>query len=289
MKKIIVDYKMGMNLESLKKNPFVFGVILNSIDYSLNPSDSFSKDELLSFNALLKEEGFKTLLNVDQIIREKDIDSFVSFLTEVNSEFDYILFSDMAVLEVVTDKKRLIYYPKTLVSSTNEVSVYNKLGINPIIANELSLEEIVEIDNSGLNYSIEALGFHQMFYSGRKLLSLYNDYFKLGVDTKDKPFLIKEEIRNEFYPIYEFNKGTLIYTDYCYYLFNELKDLRNVSFIYLNGSFLNECDYLKIINLYNRLLSGENNLEEELLKLNYKFDKGFLKKKSVLLKEAEDE
>lgn len=284
-KMILVDYKRGMDLSDVK----AYGVVLNSYEYSLNPIDSFNSDEILLLNKKVKENGFKTLLNIDQIIKEEELDGFIEYFNKTFDEFDYILFSDMCVLSLTSDYSKLIYYPKTLVSSIYEVNELKALGIEAIISNELSIEEIKEIDKE-CSYSVEAFGFHQMFYSRRKLLSLYRDYAKLDFKEEDESYFIKEEIRDDYYPIYEFSKGTLIYTDYCYYLLDELKELENVNFIYLNGLFFDLDDYVKIVNIYSDLISNKENLnKDELFKMNYKFSKGFLNKKSVLLKEGEDD
>ena len=278
---ILIDYKKGMDLDNIN----CFGIILNSDRFSLNPTDYFELDELLKLNKLIKEKGYKTLLNIDSLIKEDEIDEFKEFFNKVWGLFDYYLFSDMGVLTLASDRSKLIYYPKTYIDSFNELNTFKDLGITSVLSNELSIEEIVEIDQNSKDYVIEVFGFHQMFYSRRKLLSLYKDYFKLDFSAKRKEYFIKEELRDDFYPIYEQDGGTLIYTDYCYYLLNELKDLKNYKFIYLNGSFIDLTSYNKIIDIYQRQVNDEaSDLEKELQELNYKFDKGFLKQKSILLK-----
>lgn len=287
MKKIIVDYKKGMFFDTLVNNN-VYGVILNSEEYSLNPLDGLKLDELLNLNKELKKYNLKSFINIDRLIKEEEIDEFVSYFKKICDLFDYYIYSDMSVLTLVNDYSKLIYYPKTYISSTNELKAYSKLNIKSFLSNELSFEEIEDIDKANIPYLLEVFGFHQMFYSKRHLLSLYKECFNIEANVKNKELFIKEELRDEFYPIFETDKGTLIYTDYCYYLFSELDKLNNVDMVYINSAFIDLNTYLYVISLYNELISdGEiEELEKKLLSIGYKLDKGFLLKKSVLLKNS---
>ena len=157
-----------------------------------------------------------------------------------------------------------------------------------------SPSDLFRLDDK-LNMISTSISFpnYKMFYSKRKLISLYDKFFSLNKDLHDKELFLKEELRNEFYPIYESNKGTFIYTDYIYCLFDELlKIVDKVNFIKINGVFIEENDYCKVVSLYNRLLNERENvsiLYEELKRINSNLSKGFLLNKSILLKVNENE
>ena len=287
MMKLIIDYKKGMDLTKID----CFGVVVNSKDFSMNVMDAFNFEEIDNILFLIESSNKKTILNVDRIIREIDLDDILEFLDKVINKFDYFLYSDMAIYSYFEEKEllnKLIYYPKTLVSSSFELSELKYMGVNSFISNELSLEEIKEIDKKGIKYNVEAFGYHQMFYSRRNLLSLFKEFFNLEGNVRFKELKIKEELRNEFYPIYESNNGTTIYTDYCYFLFEELKELENVEMVYLNGIFIDLDVYLKVIDCYSNIIKGvEFDSLDTMNNLGIKLSKGFLMQKSVLLKAGE--
>ena len=287
MKKIIIDYHKGMDLNNLD----CYGVIVSLKGYSLSPIKSFTLKESLLISDLIKQSNKKSFILMDKIITQLEVNKLIKDIKIIIDNFDYIIYSDMAFLSLVNNKEKLIYYPKTLINSTNEIRFYQNKKINVIISNELSIDEIKEIDKN-VSYSIEAFGYHQMFYSKRKLISLYKDYYNANYVNNKKVYFLKEEKRDDLYSIVEKKDATLIYTDYCYFLFDELLELNNCDFIYLNSSFIKLETYLTIIKLYNNLLNGlDYKLElDEINKSKIKLSKGFLKQKSVLLKKgANDE
>ena len=293
MAKIYVDLKREANLSEYKCD----GFIINSSEFSCYNGETFSLEEALELKELVKKENKIVILNIDMIISEDDLEALLEYLDKTYKEFDYFIYSDMAIRYYFEEKNivnKLIYNPQTLVASSSELTRYYESGINVLLANELSYEEIEKIcDMCGSYINLEVYGYHQMFYSKRKLISLYNKFFSLNKDLHDKELSLKEELRNEFYPIYESNKGTFIYTDYIYCMFDELlKIVDKVNFIKINGVFIEENDYCKVVSLYNRLLNERENvsiLYEELKRINSNLSKGFLLNKSILLKVNENE
>ena len=291
MTKIFADLKKDLNVNDYNCD----GIIVHSEEFSCYNDDKFSFAKLEEVAKLIKENGKLAILNVDRIISEDDVDEVVSYLERVYQLFDYFIYSDMAIFFFFDEKElldKLIYDPKTLVASTNELSVYNEKGVKVIIANELSFDEIKEIASCE-KICMQAYGYHQMFYSRRNLISLYKEYFKLDENVKNKKFYLEEEIRNEHYPIYESDYGTFIYTDYIYCAFMELLEIKNnLEMIRINGIFLDNEKYLSVINIYNSLLKEEKDplfLYKELVNIDSNLSKGFLLNKSFLLKRDENE
>lgn len=283
---IYVDYLKNSNIE----NYHCDGFIIHSSEFSCYNGDTFEIDELKSNLELIKKTGKKAILNIDRIIMEDDLDDLVKYLNEVKDMFDLYLYSDMAIYGYFNNlgmKDKLVYMPKTLVASKYELSRYYELGVNVILANELSFDEIKDISES-YNISFEVFGYHQMFYSKRNLISLYKEYFNIDEELKNKKLTLKEEIRDEFYPIYESKNGTFIYTDYLYCFFKELVEIKDkLNIIKINGIFLDDEKYQKVVNIYSSLLKDDGDIEslyQELENVCPNISKGFLLNKSVLLK-----
>lgn len=291
MTKIFADLKKKINI----KNYNCDGIIVHSEEYSCYNDDKFVFSELEEVVNKIKACEKLAILDVDRIISENDVDNVTTYLENVYQLFDYFIYSDMAIYYFFDEKgllEKLIYDPKTLVASTKELSVYNETGVKVILANELSFEEIKDIACYE-KVCLQAYGYHQMFYSRRNLISLYKEYFSLEESVKNKKFYLEEEIRNDLYPIYESSHGTFIYTNYIYCAFLELLEIKNnLEMIRINGIFLDDEKYLKVINLYKSLLDGEKDplvLYQELVDIDSNVSKGFLLNKSVLLKREENE
>lgn len=293
MIKIYADLKRNADIAKYNCD----GLIVNSSEFSCYNDETFSLEEALSYNNLIKKSNKVSILNIDSIIMEDDIEKLLRYLDKVYLKFDYFIYSDMAIRYYFEEKdltSKLIYNPQTLVASSNELKRYNESGIKVILANELSFEEIESICNNCCGFTnLEVFGFHQMFYSKRKLISLYKEFFGLNKELINKELFLKEELREQFYPIYESNKGTFIYTDYIYCLFEELLKISDkIDFIKINGSFISESDYYKIIDIYSKLVKKEeeaSSLYEKLKSINSNLSKGFLLNKSILLKVNEND
>ncbi len=285
---IWADYRKGFNLNSYKGD----GLIIHSQEFSCYNSEVYSLKELKDLSAIIKEHSLEAILDIDCILEEDDLGSLNAFLSDVYNDFDYFIFSDMAIFSWFEKRDlldKLVYNPKTLIASSEDLSFYQSLGIKVVLTNELSVEEINCIASKG-KICLEVFGYHQMFYSRRSLLSLYKKFFGLNNNLQNKKLYLKEEIRNDFYPIYESNKGTFIYTNYIYCLFEELLDLKNsIDIMIINGIFISDNLYLEVIDIYNELCNNNSLQYDRLEKLFPNLSKGFLKNKSVLFKRDENE
>lgn len=286
MIRIYADYLKNSCIQNYQCD----GFIIHSKEFSCYNGDTFKIDELKENLFKIKELGKIAILNIDRIIMEEDVESLIEYLDQVNDLFDLYLYSDMAIFGYFNNlglKNKLIYMPKTLVASKYELSRYYELGVDVILANELSFDEIKEISEN-YNISLEVFGYHQMFYSKRNLISLYKEYFKIDEELKNKKLTLNEEIREELYPIYESDNGTFIYTDYIYCCFKELLEIKEkLNIIKVNGIFMEEEKYQKVVNIYNSLLKENNDVDrmyQELENICPNISKGFLLNKSVLLK-----
>ena len=135
---------------------------------------------------------------------------------------------------------------------------------------------------------IKVFGYHQMFYSKRKLITAYNDYFNKNIEN-NKFYDLKEEHRSELDKIIETDFGTLIYYGHPLLIYEEINKLNNFKFIYLNSELIDNKIMKKIIFYYYDYLYNNINHFEEIKKLIPNYSLGFLNKKTVLFKGDEDE
>ncbi len=294
---IVTDY---LNSKSLDLD--CAGLIVNSKEYSCFPGQKFSKDEVLDILNLNKDlVNKKLILNCDRIIHEPELEELRKYLNLFIDKVDYIIYSDYAVLSLI-DKKyldKLIYDPKTLVCSYNEL---NELDTKAFISSEISTDELSEfIYHSEENkLCINAFGYHQIMYSKRPLISLYNShinnvyknnvYSNISKLEKNTVYDLKEELREDLYKIIENEQGTFIYTHFIYALLENLNIIKEKVFMFRINSFLLEDDEIKFILTKYKDLINTKDLDEQkdlINEIESKFPKakpGFLKDELYLIK-----
>ena len=280
------------------------GLIVNSKLFSTFNDVTYTLHELNSIVKKIKDNKKKALLNLNRIIPENEITKFKDILLNVINKFDYIIYSDLAVLSILSGSyyDKLIYDAKTLICNKEELEVFET---DAFISQALSINEIKDFTDSDKMFCLDAFGYLEMMYSRRPLLSLVMPRGKAKTNTL---YDLKEETRSNSYKIYEVkrnktNYGTFIYNEGIYVLIKELKDIiNNVKIIRINSMFLtNIID--KVVGIYHKYLvdyerDDLDNYKEEyyyerimsILENNHlKATRGFLDQESVLLKENTDE
>lgn len=286
--KLITEIK---SLNHLSKY-HVDGIIFSYEKYSAISDVTFSLLEIQKIVQYCKQNNKISILKIDKIFSEYELDEFYSFLEEMISlNIDYYIFSDMAVLFYMKRKKRenrLIYSAKTLNCSYQDCLYFQKLGVKVILSNELTLDDIKETSSLD-NIVLDGYGYSQIFYSKRKLLSLFKEYLDLPQDVKNKLLFMKEATRIDKYPVYENANGTFIFTSYKYLFYQELAIVNHFSMFRIESLFISEDDLFKVIDIYKRALTNEITEEDyqKLLAIDNNVGHRFLYEKSRIL-ESDD-
>lgn len=289
-KHIITDY---LNEKSLKLN--CTGLIINSFEYSCFPDVKFDKDRIFDIVQSIKANDKVAILNCDRIIHENELSLYEEYLSKFIDVVDYIIYSDYSILTLLDEKyyDKLIYDPKTLVCSYNEL---NALDTKAFVSSEISMDELSEIvyHSKDNRLCINAFGYHQIMYSKRNLISLYNDHLNKELINKNTIYDLKEEQREDLYKIVENDRGTFIYTHFIYALLENLNIMKDKVFMFrINSFLLSEEDISFILDMYNELIF-ENDIDKQNLltsRINERFPNakpGFLKDELYLLKIKKD-
>ena len=264
------------------------GIIVNSREFSTCNGFVVAKEALTSLSNQIKAQGKFAILSIDRVIEEHDLNHLISYLDCVMPLFDYFIYSDMAVYGYFREHhqlEKLIFDGKTLIASSYDLAYYRRQAITCFLTNELSFAEIKEIASKE-RFAFTVYGYHQIFYSRRELLDLYQT-FQHQQETLGKQLLsLKEELREEYYKIYQGEHGTFIYTPYIYMMFEEIKEIQeSLVMMRINGLFLEEESIINVLNCYHRLLHKEAVSTAEIKQINPHTGAGFLPNKSILLKD----
>ncbi len=270
------------------------GFIFNSKEYSTFPGKTYSEEELLNLITSNKLTNYKLLLNIDKIIAEEELEDLKIYIEKTEKYFDYVIYSDYAIYEYIQDKNKLIYDSKTLVCSYQETL---SLDTKTFLSLELSYEEIAAVLEK-VPYdkvALDVFGLHQIMYSKRPLLTIYND-LKGQLLKENHLYDLKEELREDKYKIIQNQNGTFIYTPFYYAFMKKINHFDKVFMLRINSIALTPEIINKLILFYNNMENIEANIKSIETNINsieeqvkYPIKEGFLTEKLFLLKDENDE
>lgn len=186
-------------------------------------SENFTYDSLKSAVELAHSKGVKVYLTCNTLPRNNEIPYFEQFIKEaVDCRVDAAIVADLGLLSLV--KK---FAPDMEIHMSTQTGIVNYVTANElynmgvkrvVVARELSLEEIAEIRaKTPADLDIEAFvhGAMCVSFSGRCLLSQYLVSRDANRGECAQPcrwgyHLMEEKRTDEFYPIFEDEKGTYI-------------------------------------------------------------------------------
>ena len=184
---------------------------------------NFTYDTLKSAVELAHSKGVKIYLTCNTLPRNNEIPYFQQFMEEaVDCKVDAVIVADLGLLSLV--KK---FAPDMEVHMSTQTGIVNYVTANElynmgvkriVVARELSLDEIAEIRaKTPTDLDIEAFvhGAMCVSFSGRCLLSQYLVNRDANRGECAQPcrwgyHLMEEKRTDEFYPIFEDEKGTYI-------------------------------------------------------------------------------
>jgi len=252
--KILIELK---NINRMDDYLGVDELILNT-QYSMSPNPIYSKKEELEYiYNWCHKNNKKIIYRIDSIVSETNLKDVLNFINE-HLEFNFI-YTDFAIFtyfKTLNRLNQLYYFAQTYLVNAADIEYYTSKQVKCLMSNELSLKEIQLIINGEKNNLIGVLayGYFPIFYTKRKLLTLYKEYIEgkyehhLQID-KNKVYDLKEELREEHYKIEELEDATLICS--CHKMFIDKDfDLNQLHFIYLSNYYINDDENKIIIEFY---------------------------------------
>ncbi|MCR5350679.1 MAG: U32 family peptidase [Acholeplasmatales bacterium] len=269
--------------------------LIDSIDYALinvpKLSISYKDIDLDKAILFLKKNNKGIVLSINKIMHPADVLPLEKFILKYKDSevlFYTADFGSLALFIKYNIINRVIYNPETMVTNYLDLGEFYSLGLNSIgLSSEITLNDL-KLMNSKTNARIlyQTFGYRLMFYSKRKLVSLYEKQANINVDKHD--LYLKESTRNDYFPIIENDNGTLIYRSYLISLLDKLSELDFLEFAYVESTYVDKDIFKRINELFYDSIKNKNNLSkniEELKLMNLNIEDGFLYKDSVYQKE----
>lgn len=286
---LIVSLNNKKNLNNLKN--LVDGVVVYLNDFSSFYNSALTSEELNEIYA--SKDNLKIFIDLTMMMENRDIERLNLFLDQNKDKDYYFIYSDLGVHQVLLERnleKKGIYNSQTLCTNEYDQAFYLSQGmLSSAISLEIPVRDQIKISEyNNHNVFLKAFGYHQMFYSKRHLISLYKEYKNLDFAIDNKNSYLREIKReNDYFHIYESNKGTIIFRNYIINYLSEL-DLIKPQFIYLDNIFISDDIFNKVVEIYSNVINKKITSEEGnslIQELNLDIRDGFKNNDSVYQKE----
>ena len=237
---ITVSKKEQLNL---KADGYIVG-------YSVFTSFGALRFSFEEIKELSKDKNLYILLNT--LIHEDNLQKFkdeVGRLINLNVSF---IVQDLGGLSYILSKyphEKVILNPYTLICNRDDLLTYNKLfDVVISITDNLSNSEKIDLIKASNKTMIMIYGTYPIYQSYRKVISLYEDYKKIDI-ARDALYL-REDTRNDLYPITENEYGSFIFSHEKVNLADRLDELENAEYFVINTF---NCSHEEILDIYKKV------------------------------------
>lgn len=249
-KKVIINIRNIEEIEFYKNN---------DINNFLIPI----KDFCVGYNEIdindIKKINDNIYLLINRVLDKKGIDNLREVLPLLNN-IKGIFFDDLGVLSIINELKldvEKIYFPNHFATNYASINSFLKRGIDSVVvSNEITKDEVNTIlNNVNKPIVLQVLGYNQIMYSRRKLISNFaHEYHdNLSLDSK-----IKEQTTEKILKIKENEFGTVIFDEKIYNNLELMQNNNNVKFFYVNATDLEPKLIVKTLNKIIVLPNSKN-------------------------------
>jgi len=260
----------GYDLMKMKEAG-IGAVVVGGENFAIASPLCLDKGELERLMIEAHELQMEVHVLCNRILFDEDIPVLTEYLKYLKKiAVDVIYYGDVAVHTIGKELdllEQLVFMPGYILTNSQDIKAYLKQGIQRVeIANELTLEEKLAIaDACPRQVQVVLHGYLMMSYSRREFISNY--FSEIGNSNNPKNdfnYYLVEETRENSMPILETEYGTMIYSPYVVKSFHEIKQLaEKVSYFRIEGLFLEQAYLIDVVKAYQRILTGDNEVEVE--------------------------
>ncbi len=234
---------------------------------------NFSDEEIICAMDYLHSKGKVGYVTLNIVAKDsdfEDIDNYLSLL--VKAKVDGVIVSDVGMIYYIRKNfpsLNIHVSTQANVNNSQAAKFYADMGVTRIVlARELNIDEIKGLHENLPNIELEAFvhGAMCISYSGRCLLSNYLTGRESNrgacVQACRWKYYIREENREDEYPIEEDERGTYILNSKDMCLIDHIDKLKDAGIISLKIEGRMKSDYYvaSVVNAYRRALDGKNDL-----------------------------
>lgn len=274
------------NLKQLNKFiEYIDAAILNNKDTSLIYEDLDLDKAIL----LCKNNNVLPIIAINKMLYPNDLKFIEGFMSKYKDNL--FLATDIAVYMIA--KKigivdRVIFDPQTMITNHLDLNEYNDLGFDAVAMSlEIPLSDVnASIEENKNNLFYQIFGHRLMFYSKRKLISLYEE--KANIKASRSNLYLKESTRSDYIPTIENLNGTMMYRHYLISLLDNYEIIKKFKYGYLEPLYISDDIFIKVLEIYKQLNDSLISIVDakiEINKLGLNIQDGFTYQDSVYQKE----
>lgn len=245
---------------------------LNEVIVKIN---ELNKEVYIQFNRMYTNEE---LIMIDSVLSSLDLNKITGFMS-----------ADIGLLPVFKKHgilEKFVYNPETLLTNYFDFNYLKQDGIlGAFVSKEITAKDILTIGkHKEIKLFMFGHGHMSMFYSKRKILSLYTDYMK-----KDRIYENRDDLRlkepkrdNETYPVMQDDAGTYVFRGHVLSSLDHMNELREVvDYLVIDTLFQSDLYAYDVMKLYK---DGATLEEVTLIKEKYEeiWHEGFLTEKTLI-------
>ncbi|MFA5466637.1 MAG: U32 family peptidase [Candidatus Izemoplasmatales bacterium] len=233
-------------------------LVFESDRFSRSAVLPLSKDKLISAINTTKAKPAKVYIRLNTIIKESDLDELKVLLDEIlEAEPDGIVFHDLTIgviLNKMGHPEKGIYQPGTFNTHKQSLTFLSDLKIErATISKEITMDKLVNLIKNNPRFKLSLIGHGSidMFYSNRKMLSLYHEYKGLAYESDAKYQIAEKSRHTEFYPLIEDQSGTSIFRPKKLHSFKVIDTFKALLFeFFIERNQMTDTEYYQAIKAY---------------------------------------
>lgn len=245
------------------------GIILGTT-FSSYAYHYFQKEEIKKAIVLAKKVNKEIFLLINSIMhceKEAEISKFIDCFKDEDVKF---IFQDLGIFNILMKKGIIykgIYNPLTMITNAFDMHEYTILGCDAVgVSNEITLDDVVKINAYDNNVFYLGFGYHPMYQTYRKIISLYKEESKLDIEL-DNLFLQENTRKEDRCPTIENEYGTIVFRNGVISVLERLLEL-DLKYLFLDSIFINEDIYYQVINIYKDVYLHKLELQEGINRFN---------------------
>lgn len=229
---------------------------LNDVDAWLIPVRGFSmrscfEMDLPSIRDFKRKTDRKVYLLCDALLHQKNLELLKTSFSDWMELGEMIFFQDPSIFMMAKQfgmEEKMVFYTPTLNVSYQDICALSESGMkNFILSKECTYKDYKEIlkHSQNLRLGMLALGFPQIYFSARKMISCFDEIYHLGLKGK-KDFFIREKTRTTRQPIFEDERGTYIFSGEIFFPHRYLREFfkDGMYFFIIDPMYINQYENL---------------------------------------------
>ena len=198
-------------------------------------------------------------------MHENYVDEVKEFIESFKNEEVYFIFQDLGILNILLSLNKArygIYNPLTMITNYRDLKEYEFFSLDAIgVSSEIPVKDVNKCTSISNKVFYLGFGYHPMYQTYRKLLSLYKEHS--GLKFTNENLYLQEATRvDDRCPIIENEFGSVVFRSGVISTLERIEDLKDVKYFFLDGIFLEEEVFIGTVKIYYEVINKLINKEE---------------------------